>query len=170
MLLGLSLLYVGVILILNGIWLLHRIDDREIVVINLCVALISSLVALHTAASAQSIIDIRAAAMTLLFAITYLWVAYNRIQDCDGRGLGWFSLIVAVTVTPMAVLMFAQSNTLFELWISLCWASWAGLWLTYFLFLVLQKPIQTQVAYFTLFCGIFTAWLPGMALLFEVAN
>lgn len=170
MLLGLSLLYVGVVLILNGIWLLRRIDDREIIVINLCVAAISFLVAIHTAFFAQNIVDIRAAAMTLLFAITYLWVAYNRKQNCDGRGLGWFSLVVAATVTPMAVWVFTQANTLLEFWMGICWASWAALWLTYFLLLTLQKPIQKQVGYFTLFCGIFTGWLPGMMLLFDVLD
>ena len=35
MLLGLSLFYVGAVLILNGLWMLGRIGDREIAVINL---------------------------------------------------------------------------------------------------------------------------------------
>ena len=34
MLLGLSLLYVGAVLCLNGLWLLGRIGDKEIWVIN----------------------------------------------------------------------------------------------------------------------------------------
>ena len=35
MLLGLSLFYVGAVLILNGLWMLGRIGDREITIINL---------------------------------------------------------------------------------------------------------------------------------------
>ncbi|HAY08843.1 MAG TPA: transporter, partial [Thauera sp.] len=35
MLLGLSLFYVGAVLILNGLWMLERIGDREISIINL---------------------------------------------------------------------------------------------------------------------------------------
>ena len=31
---GLSLLYVGAVLVLNGLWMLGRIEDREIQVIN----------------------------------------------------------------------------------------------------------------------------------------
>lgn len=169
MLLGLSLLYVGAVLILNGLWLSGRIEDREIVVINLVVAGVSFLVAIHTAILAESVIDVRSAAMTLLFATTYLWVAYNRIQNCDGRGLGWFSLFVSVTVAPLAVLSLAQADSVISFWLGLSWAAWAVLWLLYFLLLSLQKPIQKLVANFTLFCGIFTAWLPGMLLLFEGA-
>lgn len=170
MLLGLSLLYVGVVLILNGIWLFGRIADREIVIINLCVAGISFLVALHTALFATGVADIRAAAMTLLFAITYLWVAYNRITDCDGRGLGWFSLIVAVTVVPVAVLTFAQGGAAMTIWLGLSWTAWAALWFMYFLLLTLQLPMQKQAAWFTLFCGVFTGWMPGMVLLFGAAT
>ncbi len=170
MLLGLSLLYVGVVLILNGICLFGRIADREIVIINLCVAGISFLVALHAAYFAQTIADVRNAAMVLLFAITYLWIAYNRITDCDGRGLGWFSLIVAVTVLPMAALTLLDGNGIMAIWLAFCWAAWAVLWFMYFLLLTVQMPIQKHAAGFTLFCGFFTGWLPGMVLLFGAAN
>ncbi len=170
MLLGLALLYVGAVLSLNGLWLAERIADREITLINLVVAGISFLIALHAAVLADSIDGVRTAAMTLLFAITYLWVAYNRITGCDGRGLGWFSLFVAVTVTPMAILSFAQANSVMTYWLGFSWASWAVLWLLYFCLLTLNKPILKLTAGFTVFCGIFTAWMPGMLLLFDVAN
>ena len=41
MLNGLVLFYVGAVLILNGLWLLDRIGDREILVINALVGLLS---------------------------------------------------------------------------------------------------------------------------------
>jgi hypothetical protein len=166
MLLGLSLFFVGVVLILNGIWLSGRIADREIILINLCVAGISALVALHSAFFAQSVADVRAAAMTLLFAITYLWVAYNRMQGCDGRGLGWFSLIVALSVLPVAATGLAAAQTAFEIWLALSWAVWAVLWFTYFLLLTARREIQRFTAVLTLVSGITTGWLPGLALLY----
>lgn len=169
MLLGLSLLYVGVVLILNALWLLGSIADREVVVINLCVALISFLVALDAAIGATNVSGVRTAAMVLLFAITYLWIAYNKLADCDGRGLGWFSLIVAATVLPMAVNELTHAGNVISVWIGICWAAWALLWLMNFLLSVKQLPIQRPTAFFTLFCGVFTGWLPGMALLFEIS-
>lgn len=170
MLLGLSLLYVGAVLILNGLWLTGRIEDREIVIINLVVTLILFLVAVHTALFADTIIGVRAAALTLLFATTYLWVAYNRLRNCDGRGLGWFSLFVSITVLPVAALGFIEADSVMSVWMAFSWTAWAALWFVYFLLLSLAKPIQKLAAYFTLFCGIFTAWLPGMVLLFDIAN
>ena len=49
MLLGLTLLYVGAVLFLNGLWLIGRIGDREIAVINIFVGGITLLVALYAA-------------------------------------------------------------------------------------------------------------------------
>ena len=164
---GLSLLYVGVVLILNGIWLLNRISDKEITIINLCVAAISTFVAFENAVRATDVTGVRLAALVLLFAITYLWVAYNRITGSDGRGLGWFSLIVAITVVPMAALTLAQADSPMGIWLGFCWSAWAILWLLYFLLLTVEMKIQKQTALFTLFCGIFTGWLPGMVLLFS---
>ena len=103
MLLGLALLFVGAVLFLNGLWLTGRIGDREIAVINIFVGGLTLVVALYSAfgpgADAGSI---KGAALTLLFTFTYLWVAYNRFNDVDGRGLGWFSLFVSITVIPVA--------------------------------------------------------------------
>ena len=82
MMLGLALLYVGAVLFLNGLWLLGKIQDREIIVINVVTGFITLCVALDAAfgrnADASSI---RTAALTLLFSTTYLWVAYNRTAD-----------------------------------------------------------------------------------------
>nr|WP_197456762.1 AmiS/UreI family transporter [Cephaloticoccus primus] len=46
MLTGLSIFFVGAVLCLNGLWLLSRVQDREIWVINLFVAAVSFFVAL----------------------------------------------------------------------------------------------------------------------------
>lgn len=170
MMLGLSLLFVGIVLILNGLWLMERIEDRGIILINGIVAAFSFLIAIHAAMTATDITGIRSAAMILLFATTYLWVAYNRVIACDGRGLGWFSLVVAVTVLPMAVLAFAQADSIMSVWLGFGWAAWAILWLMYFCLLTLKLPILWATAAFTLFCGIFTGWLPGMLILFDIAH
>ena len=104
MLLGLGLLYVGAVLVLNGLWLLGHIEDREIVVVNVVSGTITLFVSLFWAfSSGANDGSIKGAALTLLFTATYFWVAYNRFSKVDGRGLGWFSLFVAITVAPVAV-------------------------------------------------------------------
>jgi len=161
-----ALLYVGAVLVLNGIWLLGKIQDREIIVINVITGFVSLCVALASAfgpgADAASIRD---GALTLLFTSTYLWVAYNRIAAVDGRGLGWFSLFVAITVVPVAMDAFAAATNGTEMWLAANWAAWAVLWFMYFLLLAMKRPILQTTGVVTLLIGILTGWLPGFLLL-----
>jgi hypothetical protein len=166
MLLGFALLYVGAVLFLNGLWLLGKIDDKEIVVINVASGLLTLFVALYLAfGPGANAGTIRAAGLTLLFTITYLWVAYNRFAQVDGRGLGWFSLFVAITVVPVAIQAFGSVKTTVDLWLALCWAAWAVLWFMFFLLLALKKPILRITGIVTALEGILTGWLPGFLLL-----
>jgi len=166
MLLGLALLYVGAVLFLNGLWLMGHIGDREIPVINIFSGGLTLLVALYLAfgpgADANTI---KAAALTLLFTFTYLWVAYNRFHDVDGRGLGWFSLFVAITVAPIAFETLAGASSTWDVWFGLCWAAWSVLWFMFFLLLALQKPIAKVTGAVTSAQGVLTGWLPGFLLL-----
>jgi hypothetical protein len=128
MLLGMALLWVGAVLFLNGLWLLGKIDDREIAVINVASGFITLCVALYSAFGPNSdATSIRAAALTLLFSTTYLWVAYNRYVNVDGRGLGWFSLFVAITAAPVAIQTFGSAQNGVDLWMALNWVAWAVL-------------------------------------------
>ncbi|MCI2393782.1 AmiS/UreI family transporter [Aliiroseovarius sediminis] len=166
MLLGITLLYVGAVLVLNSIWLAGRIEDREIIVINVAVAAISTSVALGLTVGAVDQEGVRNAAMTLLFAITYGWVAYNRATGCDGRGLGWFSLFVAITVLPMAFV--AVSPSLWGVWMAASWAAWSTLWFIYFLELGLGWHIRKLTVAATFATGVLTGWLPGLLYLHGV--
>lgn len=166
MLLGLSLLYVGAVLFLNGLWLLGRIGDREIWVINVFSGGLTLLISLRLAFGPDAdAASIRAAALTLLFTFTYFWVAMNRYNQADGRGLGWFSLFVAITAVPVAIDTLQQANTLWGTWFGLCWVAWAVLWFLFFVLLALQKPIARVTGWLTVLEGILTGWVPGYLLL-----
>lgn len=166
MLTGFVLFYVGAVLCLNGLWLMGKIEDREIVVINIVSGLVSAAVVLHDAfGAAAGAGSIRNAALTLLFCTTYLWVAYNRWSGVDGRGLGWFSLFVAITAIPVTIDAFSTATSTWGLWFALCWLGWGLLWFLYFVLLVLQRPIVKFVGAFTVFVGIYTGWVPGYMLL-----
>lgn len=166
MLLGLALLYVGAVLFLNGLWLTGRIGDNEISVINIFVGGLTLLVALYSAFGPDAdAATIKAAALTLLFSFTYLWVALNRYNGADGRGLGWFSLFVSITVIPIAMETLAGAQSTWDVWFGLCWAAWAVLWFMFFLLLAMQKPIARVTGYMTSLQGVLTGWLPGFLLL-----
>ncbi len=166
MLLGLALLYVGAVLTLNGLWLLGKIEDREIIVVNVIAGVVTLCVALYSAfGPGADAASIRGAALTLLFTSTYLWVAYNRVVSVDGRGLGWFSLFVAITVVPVALQAFTTASSALGFWMALNWTAWAVLWFLYFLLLALKRPILRVTGIVTLLVGIFTGWLPGVLML-----
>ena len=164
--LGFLLLYVGVVLFLNGLWLSGKIEDREIVVIDVVSGVVALLVGLVSVfGSGADDASIRAGSLTLLFATTYFWVAYNRLVDVDGRGLGWFSLFVSITVVPVAIRALSTAHSTLDIWMGINWALWAILWFMYFLLLAMQRPILRATATVTLFTGIVTGWIPGFLIL-----
>ena len=166
MLLGLALFYVGAVLILNGLWMLGRIGDREIPVINLFAGGLSLLIALKLAfGEGADQASVKAAALTLLFSFTYLWVAINRYSGADGRGLGWFSLFVAITAVPVAADALRLASSPADWWLALSWAAWSILWLMFFLLLALGKPLARPTACMAIGQGVVTGWLPGYLLL-----
>ncbi|AFK66929.1 MULTISPECIES: AmiS/UreI family transporter [Pseudomonas] len=167
MLYGLVLLYVGAVLFINSIWLMGRITDREVAVINLFVGLLSLLVAVYLIFVVGSAEGIKAGALTLLFAFTYLWVAANQVLQVDGRGLGWFCLFVSVTALVVTVSSIPGAEGLLKVWDVLNWAAWTVLWFSFFLLLALARKIQRLVAAMTLLCAIFTAWVPGLLILWQ---
>jgi hypothetical protein len=162
---GVMLLFVGAVLFLNGLWILGYVDDREIGIINIFVGVLGLAVA--TISLTQGLLPaFEFAAYILLFAFTYLWVAYNRYSGADGRGLGWFCLFVAVTAVPVSLTVLSGAGGHPWLtWLGLDWAAWAVLWFMYFLLLALKRPIARITGWVTLVEGIFTAWLPGYLIL-----
>lgn len=171
MLIGLVLLFVGAVLCLNGLWILGYIADNEIAIIDFFVGAITAAVAIYLAfwagAQGADLASIRAGALTLLFTFTYLWVALNRFNKADGRGLGWFCLFVAITAGPVAIITLAQSEgKVWPVWFGLCWAAWAVLWFLYWVLLALKRPIARFTGGLTVAEGILTGWLPGFLLLF----
>jgi hypothetical protein len=166
MLLGLALFYVGAVLCLNGLWLLGQIGDNEIAVIDVFVGAITLLVALFLAfGPGADLASIKGAALTLLFTFTYLWVAINRYNGADGRGLGWFCLFVAVTAVPVTIQTLQGAKSTIDVWFGLSWGAWGILWFLFFLLLVGKKPIAKLTGALTVLEGILTGWLPGFLLL-----
>lgn len=163
---GLILFYVGAVLCLNGLWLIGHIGDNEIAVIDSFAGSIILLASLYMAfGPGADATSIKVAALTLMFAFTYFWVALNRYNGADGRGLGWFCLFVAITAVPVTIQTLNSASSTWGTWFGLCWAAWAVLWFLYFLLLAGKKPIAKLVGVVTLIEGVLTGWVPGYLLL-----
>jgi hypothetical protein len=87
------------------------------------------------------------------------------VVKVDGRGLGWFSLFVAITTIPVSVQGLSSAQTSTDFWLASNWVIWGILWFLYFLLLAMQRPILRLTAIVTLLAGIVTGWLPGFLLL-----
>jgi hypothetical protein len=162
---GFSLFYVGVVLFINGLWLLNKLSQKEIIFIDFFIGLISFLVGFNLVLGAKATVQtIEAGTFTFLFSCTYFWVAFNQYMNCDGRGLGWFCLFVAITAVPITIIAFEGASSTWGIWFSICWAMWALLWFVYFLNLVFGIISNKIVGWITITIGITTAWLPGFLL------
>ncbi len=151
--LGAALLYVGFVLILNGLWLLNKVDAKDVAIMNLFAG-----IATFTS-SYYNLVVLKAPgaiawAQGLLFSFTYLWIFFNIVREIsDQRALGWYCLFVAITavisgaLTPAMEIGFAILKFL--------WFDWAVLWFSFWVLLVLGRGTK-PIAYFTMVSGVLT--------------
>jgi len=178
MLLGVMLLYVGAVLVVNGIWLLGQaraeahpffIQNREVAVLNLFTGFVGVAVAVTQMIQGNSdedLAQIRGAGFVLLFAFTYLWVALNNFLNAGGRAFGWYCLFVAITAVPAGIytLSDADGNDA-SIYLGIAWLAWSVLWFLFFLLLTLDRPIAKLTGALAVLEGIATAWVFGFLLL-----
>jgi hypothetical protein len=191
MLLGVVLLYVGAVLVINGIWLLGQarvaatgeagataaeahpffIQGREVAVINVFTGFVGVVAAVTLMVQGNrdgDLASIRGAGFILLFAFTYLWVAANGFLNAGGRGFGWYCLFVAVTAVPAGIytLNNAAGNDA-SIYLGIDWFAWAILWFLFFALLALDRPIARLAGGLAVIEGVGTAWVFGMLLLLD---
>lgn len=189
MLLGVVLLYVGAVLVINGIWLLGQaraaeageggaaaaeahpffIQNREVTVLNIFtgfVGVVAAVTLMIQGNRDEDLASIRAAGFILLFAFTYLWVAANNFLNAGGRAFGWYCLFVAVTAVPAGIytLDAADGNDA-SIYLAIDWFAWAGLWFLFFMLLALDRPVARLAGAVAVLEGIATAWVFGFLLL-----
>ena len=159
--LGVSLLYVGAVLAINGIGQLTKIDGKSLAVMNFFtggLSVIGNIILLSSG-------EYYAAATGLLFGFTYLFIGLGNVFKLDGRVLGWFSLFVAINTLPAAVLSLLKDND--PLFFAI-WLAWGVLWFLMFVEGVLKKDLKKTVPILLIVEGVFTAWIPAWLLLQNV--
>jgi hypothetical protein len=189
MLLGVVLLYVGAVLVVNGIWLIGQarvtaageagaaaaeahptfIQNREVSVLNLFtgfVGVVAAVTLMIQGNRDEDLAALRGAGYILLFAFTYLWVAANNFLNAGGRAFGWYCLFVAITAVPAGIWSFANADgDDASIYLGFCWFAWAVLWFMFFMLLALDRPIARLAGTVAVLEGIGTAWVFGILLL-----
>ena len=138
------------------------LQGREVAVINIFtgfVGVVIALILLIQAAVQSNLASARGGGFILLFAFTYLWVAFNQVITGSGRAFGWYCLFVAITAIPAGIytLQTASGNPA-DVWLGLNWFAWAILWALFFVLLALERPIALFVGWVTVIEGIVTSW------------
>lgn len=169
--LGIVLLYVGMVLINNGIARIYNIDGKSASVMNIftgvlsvIINIISIIVGEYFAIGIDSLSGFTyffSAGTGLLFGFTYLFIGINSIFELDQRPYGWYSLFVAINAVICAFLSLSQGDWRFFM----IWILWGVLWATAFIEIILKRELGKFVPYMAIFEGIVTAWIPGFLLL-----
>ena len=158
--LGIVLLYVGIVLINNGIGRLYNIDEKSLSIMNIFTGALA--VVIDTVSVIQE--QYYSVGTGLLFGFTYLFVAINGIFKLDKRPYAWYSLFVAINTIPCSYISFTQDSD----WrMGTIWILWGMLWLTAFIEIILKKNLGKFVPYLAIFEGIITAWIPGFLMLVD---
>jgi hypothetical protein len=159
-----GLLYVGAVLIVNGLMLLGRVDARAAAPINLFVGLLQVLTPTYLIFTSGGDTDtILGASGIYLFGFTYLYVAFNLFFGLDGTGLGWFSAFVACCAVVYAGLNFGRLG---DPAFGVIWLYWATLWALFFLVLGLKREELTRfTGAIAIVAGVITCAVPAFLLL-----
>jgi hypothetical protein len=189
--LGVVLLYVGAVLVINGLWLVGQarvatagegrageadahplfMQGREVTVINLFTGFVGVVAAVTLMVQGNpegDLASIRAGGLILLFAFTYLWVAANGFLNAGGHAFGWYCLFVAITAVPVGIYTFNNANgNDASIYLGVCWFAWAVLWAMFFVLLALDRPIGRITGAVAVVEGIGTAWVFGLLLLLD---
>lgn len=135
-------LYVGAVLLVNGLMLLGRIPARSAAVLNLFVGALLCLTptVLIIQAGGDSAAILGASGL-YLFGFTYLYVGVTNLAGLEPEGIGWFSLFVAATTLVYAGLSFWRDGDPTS---GVIWLAWGLLWTLFFLVLGLGRAGLTR--------------------------
>ena len=159
-----GLLYVGAVLLINGLMLLGRIPGKSASMLNFFVGgmqvVFPTILLIQAAGDPAAVF---AASGLYLFGFTYLYVALVQVTGAGPEGLGWFSLFVAACAVVIGTLQFSlTADPVF----GVIWYLWAVLWVLFFLVLALgREQLSRTTGWFAILGGQLTATLPAFLLL-----
>lgn len=161
--LGILLLYVGGVLLINGIGALGKAERRSIAVLNFLVGGLALVIQLILLVRAETPGDFFVVATGFLFTFTYLYGAICGWFDLDMRAFGWYCLFVAITTIPCAWVAFHGNDVRFGYF----WLIWGALWFLFYLAYVPQRDFGRMLPLMTIAIGVLTCWIPGVMMLTE---
>lgn len=165
--LGVALLFVGIVLINNGICNLSGVDKKSTAIMNFFTGGISLII--NTINLAYG--NYYAAGTGLLFCFTYLFIALSNFLNIDSRPFSWFCTYVAINAVIFGTMEGFIGNKELGIEPDIRWAGiwylWAILWATGFVEDICHKKLGKFTPCLQIFEGIVTAWVPAVLMLIK---
>ena len=186
--LGIALIFVGIVLVHNGIMFMSKDKDGQALIVSngKSIAFFNAIVggilvvgnliilAFHApndlaVEGALRHITFQNIAAGLIFGVTYLFIAGNILFKLDMRPFGLFCLGAAIFALVMTVDSFRQfvaNDWRDGLWLAILWFTWFLLWLTGPLQFVFKIKIMDKIfPWVSISVGIIGAFVPAIFLL-----
>ena len=161
---ALGLLFVGSVLLVNGLALLGRVDAAAAAPINLFVGALLVVVVLYLALPAtDDLTPVFSAAGFLLFGFVYLYVGILNLTGHAATGVGWYCAWAAGVSLVIAVVSFVRDD---DVKLGVLWLLWSLLFAMFFVVLGLGLTRFTVVTgWITVVESVITATIPGLLLM-----
>lgn len=161
---ALGLLFVGSVLLVNGLALLGRVDAAAAAPINLFVGALLIVVVLYLALPAtDDLTPVFSAAGFLLFGFVYLYVGVLNLTGHAATGVGWYCAWAAGVSLVIALVSFLRDG---DIKFGTLWLLWSLLFSMFFVVLGLGLTRFTVVTgWVTVVESVITATVPGLLLL-----
>jgi hypothetical protein len=162
-----GLIFVGIVLLVNGLVILNVVPARSAAMLNLFVGslqvLLPTIILIQSGGNADVI---NATWPTYLFGFTYLYYGLGILLSLEPEGLGWFSAFVAVVALYEALIAVAKDPVF-----AVIWLTWAAMWTLFFLLMALGKSgLNRFTGWFLVWLGIPSCSISGLFLLNGVWN
>ena len=163
--LGISLIFVGIALVSNGVCRLCKVDAKSTAIINIITGLVIVVGNFILIGGAETMADYTNIVSGFLFGFTYLFIAANLLFKLDLRPFAWFSLFVAIYAIVMGTLAFVDGTWFY----GALWVAWAILWLEGFVEIVFNVKTLTKIfPYLSIVEGVLAAFIPAILILLSI--
>lgn len=159
-----GLLYVGAVLFINGMMLPGHISGTAAAPLNFFVGALQVVIPTWLVISAEGDgARIAEAAGLYFFGFTYLWLGVNLVTGWPHHGLGWFSLVVAVSGIGFAAHSWTVSD---QRVVPVQWLMWAALWSAFFVLMARDRTdLAPAVGVLAIGNALLTTGMPGLLIL-----
>ncbi len=159
MLFGLLLMFIAIAITGDGLFRITKLDRKSYGVMNLMLSGLMLFINFMLIARGESY----DAYTNLLFMFTYLYFGIWGVTNISNEPIGWYNLWVAINTIPAGLYLYLKSDMKV---LAFMWWSWGLAWLLSSVEMAFKKDLKLTVPILLIILGIFTAWVPGLLILY----